>query len=128
MWRGLPREAEQTLFLVDNVKRPRNTETWHGAWERLSDKVEAMLRRSFARTSLPPGLEAEDLFCSVLAKMVQDLPGLEVRGREHHCHLEAAPLREVTEWTGAYRRFWEDRLDALASLLRARPGARGRRT
>jgi DNA-binding transcriptional ArsR family regulator len=54
----------------------------------------------------------------------------EVRGREHHCHLEAAPLGEVAAWTAAYRQVWEERLDALSDLLdarRSRRRARGRR-
>jgi DNA-binding transcriptional ArsR family regulator len=50
------------------------------------------------------------------------------RGREAQwrpCQLEAAPLREVAEWTAGYRRFWEksfDRLDAYLGELQARRG------
>jgi DNA-binding transcriptional ArsR family regulator len=51
----------------------------------------------------------------------------EVRGREHHCRLVAEPLRTVADWTDAYRACWEERLDALAGVLRARRRARGRR-
>ena len=36
--------------------------------------------------------------------------------------MDAAPLREVDEWLGRFRRFWEQRLDALATEL-----ARGNR-
>ncbi|HEX4704696.1 MAG TPA: metalloregulator ArsR/SmtB family transcription factor [Pseudonocardiaceae bacterium] len=36
--------------------------------------------------------------------------------------VDAAPLREVDEWLGRFRRFWEQHLDALATEL-----ARGRR-
>ncbi len=35
--------------------------------------------------------------------------------------VETAPLREVDEWLGRFRRFWEQRLDALGTEL-----ARGR--
>jgi DNA-binding transcriptional ArsR family regulator len=48
------------------------------------------------------------------------------RGREAQwrpCSLEAAPLREVAEWTAGYRRFWEksfDRLDAYLGELQER--------
>ncbi len=31
--------------------------------------------------------------------------------------VDAAPLREVDEWLGRFRRFWEQRLDALATEL-----------
>lgn len=42
----------------------------------------------------------------------------EIRGREHHCFLEAKPLREAVEWMLQYRRFWTVRLDALDAFLR----------
>lgn len=45
----------------------------------------------------------------------------EVVGREHRLALVAAPLREAAAWTGDYRRFWEERLDALDAYVRSRP-------
>ena len=39
--------------------------------------------------------------------------------------VDTAPLREVDEWLGQFRRFWEQRLDALGTEL-AR-GCRDRR-
>lgn len=52
-----------------------------------------------------------------------------IQGREHHCSLEADPLRELASWTERYRGFWEKRLDALKACLRARraPRTKGRR-
>src|SRR5215468_4053851 len=44
------------------------------------------------------------------------------RGREAQwrpCQLEAAPLKEVAEWTERYRRYWEERLDRLDEYLKA---------
>ena len=38
-------------------------------------------------------------------------------GRVRRCELEAAPMREASEWVGRYREFWEDRLDALADYF-----------
>ena len=41
-------------------------------------------------------------------------------------HLEAAPLRDATEWLARYRAWWEEshgRLDALLARLRADPFA-----
>lgn len=32
-------------------------------------------------------------------------------------HLEAAPLKEATDWLVKYRRFWEERFDRLETLL-----------
>ena len=46
--------------------------------------------------------------------------GLMVRrkeGRTHHCNLRAEPLGDATEWIEEARRFWENRLDALAQFL-----------
>ena len=40
-----------------------------------------------------------------------------VAGREHFCRLEAAPLKEATQWTGSFRKHWEARFEALDSLL-----------
>src|SRR5262245_8510884 len=43
------------------------------------------------------------------------------RGREAQwrpAQLEAAPLKEVSEWTERYRRYWEDRLNRLDEYLK----------
>jgi DNA-binding transcriptional ArsR family regulator len=34
-----------------------------------------------------------------------------------HCRVEAAPLKEVAEWTERYRHIWEARLDRLDEYL-----------
>jgi len=49
-----------------------------------------------------------------------------VRGREHHCSLNPAPLRTAAEWLAHYQKFWTMRLDALESLLIERGEARER--
>lgn len=39
-------------------------------------------------------------------------------------HLQAAPLREATEWLAGYRAYWDEsyeRLDALLAALRTEP-------
>ena len=40
-----------------------------------------------------------------------------VRGRTHHCRLDAARLADAQKWIAFYQRFWNERLDALDSLL-----------
>lgn len=40
-----------------------------------------------------------------------------VLGREHRCRLEAAPLKEITVWIEQFRENWEQRFQALDSLL-----------
>lgn len=51
---------------------------------------------------------------------VLEKAGLVARGREAQwrpCQLEAAPLKDVSEWVENYRSFWEKRLDRLDSYL-----------
>jgi DNA-binding transcriptional ArsR family regulator len=46
--------------------------------------------------------------------------GLIARGRDAQrrpCRLQAAPLKAATEWTGDFRRFWEDSFQALDGHL-----------
>ncbi len=38
-------------------------------------------------------------------------------GRTHHCNLRPEPLGDAVEWIEEARRFWDDRLDALAEFL-----------
>lgn len=78
----LPEELQRTVFLVGKLRSPRNTDTWHGSWQSLSDKVYSWLKRNYRQPNLPYGTEFDDLFCSLLARMVRDLPQLEVRGRD----------------------------------------------
>ena len=51
-----------------------------------------------------------------------------VRGRNHHCRLDAAGLAEAEQWLAFYQRFWPERLAALDRLLESRsrttPGRR----
>src|SRR5262245_31143002 len=52
---------------------------------------------------------------------VLERAGLIRRGREAQwrpCELTAGPLREVAEWTGAYRQLWEATMDRLDDYLR----------
>ncbi|MEJ2853745.1 MULTISPECIES: ArsR/SmtB family transcription factor [unclassified Saccharothrix] len=55
---------------------------------------------------------------------VLERAGLVVRGRDAQwrpCTLDATPLREVSEWTDGFRRFWDDsyrRLDAYLERMK----------
>jgi DNA-binding transcriptional ArsR family regulator len=42
----------------------------------------------------------------------------QVRGREHHCRLNAQTLAPAHDWLSFYSGFWQERLDALDALLR----------
>ncbi|MHB1675573.1 MAG: ArsR/SmtB family transcription factor [Acidobacteriaceae bacterium] len=51
---------------------------------------------------------------------VLERAGLITRSRDAQwrpCHLEAAPLREVSDWVGNYRRLWENRMNRLDDYL-----------
>lgn len=51
---------------------------------------------------------------------VLERAGLIVRGREAQwrpCRIEAAPLKEVAEWTERYRKIWEQHFDSLELYL-----------
>ena len=51
---------------------------------------------------------------------VLERAGLISRGRDAQrrpCRLEAAPLREVTDWLERYRELWDARFDRLDNLL-----------
>jgi DNA-binding transcriptional ArsR family regulator len=52
---------------------------------------------------------------------VLESAGLIARGREAQwrpCRLEAAPLKEISNWVERYRRFWEQSFDRLDAYLR----------
>lgn len=49
----------------------------------------------------------------------------EVQGRVHCLHLAAGPLQSAEDWLAAYRIFWEDRLDRLASFVEQLPAEGG---
>jgi DNA-binding transcriptional ArsR family regulator len=51
---------------------------------------------------------------------VLERAGLIARGRRAQwrpCRLDAGPLREVAEWVGGYRRFWDESYDRLDEYL-----------
>jgi DNA-binding transcriptional ArsR family regulator len=64
---------------------------------------------------------------------VLERAGLIARGRDAQwrpCRLEAAPLKEVAEWTERYRAVWEqrfDRLDTYLQELKAKEKRHGRK-
>lgn len=56
---------------------------------------------------------------------VLERAGLIARGRDAQwrpARLQAAPLKEASDWLGAYRRHWEERFDRLDAYLRELQG------
>jgi DNA-binding transcriptional ArsR family regulator len=86
-----------------------------------------MLRR-LDRGDLTVGELAEPLAMSLAAASkhvkVLERAGLvrrTVTGRRHVCRLESGPLASASAWLRFYERHWNERLDALESLLGAEP-------
>ena len=70
--------------------------------------------------------EPYDMSLAAVSKHLKVLEGagLISRGRDAQwrpCHLEAAPLRNISDWLEDYRRFWDRSLDSLADYLKAMP-------
>jgi len=52
---------------------------------------------------------------------VLERAGLIARGRDAQwrpCRLDAGPLRDVADWVGHYKKFWEESFDRLDEYLR----------
>ena len=52
---------------------------------------------------------------------VLETAGLISRGRDAQwrpCRLEAAPLKDISNWVERYRKFWEESFDRLDAYLR----------
>ena len=82
-----------------------------------------LARLTLGETSVSELAEPFDMSLPAISKHLKVLEraGLIARGREAQrrpCRLEAAPLREVSDWVAAYRQFWEQRLDRLEAYLR----------
>jgi len=74
---------------------------------------------------LPMSFAAVSKHLAVLERA--GLVAREIRGREHHCRLSPAPLRDAARWVAQYADFWEQRLDALDAYLRVRAARPSRR-
>ncbi len=66
--------------------------------------------------------EPYDMSMAAVSKHLKVLEkaGLISRGKEAQwrpCKLEAAPMREVSDWVENYRRFWDESLDRLGDYL-----------
>jgi DNA-binding transcriptional ArsR family regulator len=86
----------------------------------LADPTRRAILRALTRRPATINEIAEpfDVSLNAISKHVRVLEraGLvrrEIRGREHHCRVDARPLRGANEWLEEYREFWEQRLDAL---------------
>jgi DNA-binding transcriptional ArsR family regulator len=89
-----------------------------------------LARLSLGETTVGELAEPFDMTLPAISKHLKVLEraGLISRGRDAQrrpCRLEAAPLREVSDWVADYRRFWGQRLDRLAVYIEKVQATRG---
>lgn len=103
------------------VKRSISLDTVFAA---LADPTRRRILRGLMRGCAPVGEIASPFRVSAPAVSrhlrVLERAGLirrKRRGRIHEIELAAAPMRAALDWLEAYRRHWEDSLDALAVYL-----------
>ena len=92
-----------------------------GDGERTSGEVTAVIQAEFGISQ--PGVSAH-------LRVLRESGFTTVRaaGARRLYAVDTAPLREVDEWLGQFGRFWEQRLDALATELARGKHARQRET
>jgi DNA-binding transcriptional ArsR family regulator len=94
-----------------------------------------LARLASGQASVTELAEPFDMTLPAVSKHLKVLrsAGLITRGRQAQwrpCRLDAGPLKEVADWVGQYRRFWEqsfDRLDEYLHELQGKGKKRGRR-
>lgn len=118
-------------LIFNHMVQYAGSEPLDGVFQALADPTRrAIVRRLSTGPALVTELAAPfDMSLNAVSKHLRVLEraGLlrrEIRGREHHCALEAGPLEGAAEWIEFYRRFWTTRLDALEALLIERGEAR----
>jgi len=86
-----------------------------------------LTRLSSGEASVTELAEPFDISLPAISKHLKVLEraGLIVRGRDAQwrpCRLEVAPLKDVSDWVGQYRRFWEESFDRLDDYLKEMQG------
>jgi len=82
-----------------------------------------LARLALGETSVTELAEPFDMSLPAVSKHLKVLEraGLIVRGREAQwrpCRIEPRALKDVDDWLGDYRRFWEQSFDRLGEYLR----------
>ena len=111
-------------MLIFNHMVKYQTETLDSTFAALADPTRrAILERlSTGDRSVTALAEPFDVSLPAISKQLRVLEraGLlmqEKDGRVRRCRLEAQPMKQAVDWIAKYRRFWEDKLESLASYL-----------
>ena len=109
---GRPGEPETIgVLVVERFEADVSDAGWKHRIEAVNRHSALAVHNALAHQGLP--------FYSALK--VLEKAGLIARGREAQwrpCKLDAEPLKEVADWVGEYRKFWEERFDRLDAYLR----------
>ena len=93
---------------LDNTFHAVSDPTRRAILKMLSDR---QARVTDIAKSFPHSLNAISKHLKVLEQA--GLIRREIKGRNHICQLDPAPLQEASGWFAHYRQFWEERLDAM---------------
>lgn len=90
----------------------------------LADPTRRAMLSTLAKAPLTVGELAVpfEMSLNAVSKHIKVLEGAglvrrSIEGRQHVCHLDAAPMHAGMEWIRHYEKFWQGRLDILESLL-----------
>ena len=100
--------------MVEYVEQLDNT--FHAVADPTRRAILKMLSKRQARVteiakSFPYSLNAISKHIKVLEQA--GLIYREIKGRDHFCQLDPAPLQKASDWFASYRQFWEERLEAM---------------
>lgn len=91
----------------------------------LADPTRRGILARLASGAATPGDLAQpyDMSLAAVSKHLKVLEGAGLISRSRDaqwrpCHLEAAPLKNVSEWIEEYRRFWDRSLDRMSDYLK----------
>jgi DNA-binding transcriptional ArsR family regulator len=103
---------------------PASTDPLSATFSALADPTRRAIlaRLASGETSVTKLAEPFEMSMPAISKHLKVLEraGLIARGREAQwrpCRLEAAPLKNVSDWVENYRQFWEESFDRLDAYL-----------
>lgn len=109
------------------VVEPVSTDELSAVFRALGDPTRREMLRRLSASERSVGELAQPFRMSLAAASkhvkVLERAGLvrrTVRGRTHHCRLDARRLADAQRWLAFYERFWPERFDALDALLAPR--------
>ena len=98
------------------------------AFQALADPTRRAILERLAEGPAPAGKLGEGFDISGPAisrhlKVLEDAGMIrrEKKAQQRICHLDPAALKRASDWVDRYRRFWDEKLDALEAFLKTSP-------